>query len=105
MLLGNPHRLFGDREDVQKPETCHHFQKTTEKMWDFSASRFGEDRVTPVLHFLHWSRREVRARMLARTPRYGKLSLAWRCTRGTPLEQYAISGELLLPQEVEGCCD
>jgi hypothetical protein len=46
-----------------------------EKMWVFSAARCGED---PALHCLHRERGEVRAKMLARTPRYGKLSLAGR---------------------------
>ena len=50
-------------------------------MWVFSAARCGVD---PALHRLPRERGEVRPRILARTPRYGKLSPAGRCTRGVP---------------------
>jgi hypothetical protein len=52
--------------------TASSFKLVEAKMWAFSAARFGEE---AACHFLRRERREEWARMLARTPRYGKLSL------------------------------
>jgi hypothetical protein len=61
MLLGNRHQLFGDREDVGLLRL---------EIWRGSCPPFSALVAT--------------GGAVASTPRYGKLSLAGRCTRGTP---------------------
>jgi hypothetical protein len=87
MLLGNPHQLFGDREDVGLLRL---------EIWRGSCPPFP----APCLVAAGGAGQDAGPH-----PKLWKTLARREVHTGHPLVKYAISGELLPPEKVKRCCN